>query len=162
RERLLGLMFVPDAPLAEGRQPTLDEILANQVKGRLYDAYRQSWVASPEPAYVAAGNAPLRAPVEQLQGIHDARFETETVKDQPVPTVPSGLSEAERHVLKSRGLLNTQGKITPQVITRESVSSPEKLLTQELWDLIYGVPKGDITIEHIQHAFYMAANYGFQ
>jgi malate synthase len=24
------------------------------------------------------------------------------------------------------------------------------------------VPKGEITIEHIQHAFYMAANYGFQ
>ncbi len=24
------------------------------------------------------------------------------------------------------------------------------------------MPKGDITIEHIQHAFYMAANYGFQ
>ena len=27
---------------------------------------------------------------------------------------------------------------------------------------IYGVPQGDVTIEHIQHAFYMAANYGFQ
>ena len=24
------------------------------------------------------------------------------------------------------------------------------------------MPKGEITIEHIQHAFYMAANYGFQ
>jgi malate synthase len=24
------------------------------------------------------------------------------------------------------------------------------------------VPQGDVTIEHIQHAFYMAANYGFQ
>jgi malate synthase len=24
------------------------------------------------------------------------------------------------------------------------------------------VPKGDVTIEHVQHAFYMAANYGFQ
>jgi malate synthase len=24
------------------------------------------------------------------------------------------------------------------------------------------VPKGDVTIEHIQHSFYMAANYGFQ
>jgi malate synthase len=42
------------------------------------------------------------------------------------------------------------------------VGAPEKLLTQELWDAIYGVPKGEITIEHIQHAFYMAANYGFQ
>jgi malate synthase len=41
-------------------------------------------------------------------------------------------------------------------------SEPEKLFTQKLWDSIYGVPKGEITIEHIQHAFYMAANYGFQ
>jgi malate synthase len=162
RERLLGLMFVPDQPLAEGQQPTLEEILAKRVKGHLYDAYRQSWVASPEPAYVAAGNAPLQAPLAQLQAILDARLETETVKDQPVPTVTSGLSEAERRLLESRGLLNAHGKITPQVITRESLDTPEKLFTQELWDLIYGVPKGDITIEHIQHAFYMAANYGFQ
>ena len=35
-------------------------------------------------------------------------------------------------------------------------------MSPELWNAIYGVPKGDITIEHIQHAFYMAANYGFQ
>ena len=38
----------------------------------------------------------------------------------------------------------------------------EATLTRHLWDAIYGVPKGDVTIEHIQHAFYMAANYGFQ
>ena len=162
RERLLGLMFVPDQPLEEGQQPTLEEILAKRVKGLLYDAYRQSWVASPESAYVAAGNVPLQAPLGQLQAILDARMETETVKDQPVPTVTSGLSEAERRVLESRGLLNTHGKITPQIITRDSLDTPEKLFSQELWDLIYGVPKGEITIERIQHAFYMAANYGFQ
>ena len=44
-----------------GAQPTLEDILAGRVKGRLYDAYRQSWVASLETEYVAAGNAPLRA-----------------------------------------------------------------------------------------------------
>src|SRR5262249_36954267 len=71
RERLLGLMFVPDGA-SDGRQPTLEDILAKRVRGKLYDAYRQSWVASPEPAYVAAGNAPLRAPLEQLQSILDA------------------------------------------------------------------------------------------
>lgn len=162
RERMLGLMFVPDGPLEEGQQPTLEDILAERVKGRLYDAYRQSWVASPEPAYVAAGNAPLRATIEKLQAIVNARLETETVKDQPVPTVTSGLSENERRVLQSRGLLNEHGKITPQVITRDSVNTPEKLLSQDLWDFIYGVPQGEITMEHIQHAFYMAANYGFQ
>ena len=44
----------------------------------------------------------------------------------------------------------------------DEFEGPEKLLTPELWNAIYGVPQGDITIEHIQHSFYMAANYGFQ
>lgn len=162
RERLLGLMFVREDPLPAAHQPTLEDILAGRVKGRLYDAYRQSWVASPEPAYVAAGNAPLQAPVTQLQAILDAPRETVDVKGKPVPTVASGLVDAERLLLQSRGLLNAQGKIMPRVITEGTIDTPEKLFTQELWDAIYGVPKGAITIEHIQHAFYMAANYGFQ
>jgi malate synthase len=162
RERMLGLIFVPDQPLQAGQRPTLADILAIRVKGRLYDAYRQSWVASPEPDYVAAGNTPLRAPVEKLQSILDAPPTTVMVKDKPVPTVTSGLSDAERAVLESRALLNTQGKITPQIVTRESVDTPEKIFTPQLWDAIYGVPQGEITIERIQHAFYMAANYGFQ
>ena len=162
RERLLGLMFVPDGPLPAGQQPTLEEILSGRVKGRLYDAYRQSWVASPEPTYVAAGNGPLAAPVTQLQAVVDAPLETVDVKGKPVPTVASGLSDAERSLLQSRDLLNAQGKITPWVITKDMYDTPEKLFTRELWEDIYGVPKGDITIENIQHAFYMAANYGFQ
>ncbi len=162
RERVLGLMFIPREPLPAGQQPTLEDILASRVKGRLYDAYRQSWVASPEPAYVAAGNAPLQAQVTQLQAILDAPPETVDVKGKPVPTVASGLVDAERVLLQSRGLLNPQGKIMPRVITQDMLDTPENLFTQELWDTIYGVPKGEITIEHIQHAFYMAANYGFQ
>ncbi len=162
RERLLGLIFVPDEQLPEGRQPTLEEILAGEVKGRLYDTYRQSWVASPEPSYVAAGNTPLQASVTQLQAFLDAPTQEVQVKDKPVPTVASGLVEAERLLLQSRGLLNPQGKITPWVVDKDLFSMPEKLFTKELWDSIYGVPKGAITIEHIQHAFFMAANYGFQ
>jgi len=162
RERTLGLIFVRGQPLAPGQQPTLEDILAKRVKGHLYDSYRQSWVASPEPEYVAAGNAPLRAPVERLQAILDAPRATMQVKDQAVPSVSSGLSDDERNVLHSRGLLNAQGKITPQIVTRESLDTPEKIFTPQLWDSIYGVPKGEITIERIQHAFYMAANYGFQ
>jgi malate synthase len=72
------------------------------------------------------------------------------------------LVESERALLVSRGLLNSQGKITPLVLVKDSVNSPEKLLNAELWNSIYDVPQGDVTIEHIQHAFYMAANYGFQ
>ncbi|HWT81992.1 MAG TPA: malate synthase, partial [Candidatus Methylomirabilis sp.] len=101
RERLLGLMFVPEAPLPAGQRPSLEDIVTGRVKGRLYDAYRQSWVASPEPAYVAAGNAPLRAPVERLQSILDAPTETVDVKGKPVPTVASGLMDAERALLQS-------------------------------------------------------------
>jgi malate synthase len=162
RERLLGLIFIPEEPLANGQQPTLQDILAKRVKGHLYDTYRQSWVASPEPAYVAAGNAPLRTDITQLQSVLDAPSKTDEVKDKKVATVDSGLTETERSVLQSRGLLNAQGKITPWVITKDSLDTPDKLFSQKLWDEIYGVPKGDVTIEHIQHAFYMAANYGFQ
>lgn len=162
RERALGLIFVPDQSLQAGRQPTLEDILAGRVKGKLYDTYRQSWVASPEPAYVAAGNAPLRAPVSQLQSILDAPLKTVDVNGHPVPTVSSGLSDPERQLLQSRGLLDAQGKITPWVVSREELDTPEKLFTWELWESIYAPPRGDVTIEHIQHAFYMAANYGFQ
>ena len=161
RERMLGLMFMPEESLPHG-QPTLEDILAGRVKGRLYDAYRQSWVASPEPAYVAAGNVPLRVPLAELQAMLDAPQETVDVNGKPVPTVASGLVAAERQVLESRSLLNQQGKITPWVISKDMLATPEKLFTQELWESINGVPKGDVTIEHIQHAFYMAANYGFQ
>ncbi len=68
--------------------------LRGRVKARLYDAYRQSWVASPEPAYVAAGNTPLRTPLAQLQSLLDAPLETVDVNGKPVPTVASGLSDA--------------------------------------------------------------------
>jgi len=162
RERLLGLMFVPDTSQAAGEQPTLEDILAGRAKGKLYDAYRQSWVASPEPAYVEAGNVSLRASLDQLQAMIDAPQETVQVNGKPVPTVASGLVDSERGVFQARGLLNAQGKITPSVIAKESVDAPEKILSQERWDAIYGVPKGEVTIEHIQHSFYMAANYGYQ
>jgi malate synthase len=162
RERLLGLIFVPEGELPSGQKPTLEDILAKRVKGKLYDAYRQSWVASPEPAYVAAGNKPLQADVSQLQAILDAPQGVADVKGKAVATAASGLTDTERALLHSRGLLDSQGKITPHVLTSESLDTPEKIFTPQLWNDIYGVPKGDVTIEHIQHAFYMTANYGFQ
>ncbi len=162
RERLLGLMFVPQAPLPDGQAPTLEDILAGRVQGKLYDAYRQSWVASPEPAYVEAGNVPLRASLEKLQAMIDAPQEMVQVNGKELPTVASGLIDSERSLFQGRGLLNAQGKITPSVVAKEAIDTPEKVLSQERWDAIYGVPKGDVTIEHIQHSFYMAANYGYQ
>jgi malate synthase len=162
RERLLGLIFVSDQSEPSSTKFTLDEILAGRVKGRLYDCYRQSWVASPEPAYVAAGNGPLRVVLENLQALLDAPPEMVDTNGKPAPTAASGLVDSERALLESRGLINAAGKITPYIFRKDSVNTPEKLLNPTLWDSIYGVPDGDITIEHIQHAFYMAANYGFQ
>jgi len=161
RERILGLVFVPEGPPPKS-PPTLAEVLGGRAQGRLHDAYRQSWVASPEPEYVAAGNTPLQAPLAGLQAMLDAPLATAAVKGKPVPLVSSGLSDAERSLLQSRGLLDSRGQVTPTVVSREAVDAPEKIFTRQLWDSIYQVPKGDITVEHIQHAFYMAANYGFQ
>ncbi len=160
RERLLGLVFVPEA--AGAARPTLDDVLAGRAKGRLYDCYRQSWVASPEPEYVAAGNGPLQAALGELQALVDRPLETVEVAGRPVPTAGSGLSPAERALLQSRGVLDAAGRITPSLVTRASLEAPEQLLSAELWDAIYRPPTGDVTIEHVQHSFYMAANYGFQ
>jgi malate synthase len=161
RERLLGLIFVPEGP-APAVPPTLAEILAGRARGTLHDAYRQSWVASPEAEYVSAGNRPLQTPLAGLQAILDAPLASLDVKGKPVPTAASGLSDAERALLQSRGLLDASGQITPQLLGRELLDTPEQLLSPQRWDAIYAVPKGDVTIEHIQHAFYMAANYGYQ
>jgi malate synthase len=162
RERLIGLMFVPASPLPAGAAPTLDDVLAGRVHGTLHDAYRQSWVASPEADYVAAGNGPLQATLGALQAMVEAPRQTVEVQGKPVPTVASGLSEAERALFQSRGLLDAAGRITPQVLAPGTLDAPEKLLSPERWQVIYAVPGGDVTIEHVQHAFYMAANYGFQ
>ena len=113
-------------------------------------------------AYVAAGNGPLRVPLAELQAVLDAPRATVDANGKAVPTVTSGLVDAERALLESRGLLNAQGKITPSILSKDALDMPEKIFSPELWNAIYSVPKGDITIEHIQHAFYMAANYGFQ
>lgn len=162
RERLLGLMFVPEGKLPAGARPTLDEILAGKAKGTLHDAYRQSWVASPEKEYVAAGNGPLQLGIEALQAAIDAPVRTSDESGKPVPTVSSGLTDAEREMLRARDLLDAKGRITPAVIAKETLDAPEKLFTNDLWNAIYGVPEGDVTIEHVQHSFYMAGNYGFQ
>jgi malate synthase len=159
RERLLGLVFVPESAAAPA---TLDDILSGRARGTLHDCYRQSWVASPEVEYVAAGNGPLQAGLGELQALIDRPLQTVEANGKAVPTTSSGLSPAERELLQSRGVLDARGRITPLQVTRESLDGPEKLLTRSLWDAIYQPPTGDVTIEHVQHSFYMAANYGFQ
>ena len=103
-----------------------------------------------------------RARLADLQARLDRPLETVEVAGKAVPTPGSGLSPAERQLLQSRGVLDAAGRITPQVVTRASLASPEQLLSKGLWDAIYQPPAGEVTIEHVQHSFYMAANYGFQ
>ena len=88
--------------------------------------------------------------------------EGSTTKGALVPAVRSGLSESERKLFEARGLIDSRGRITPLVLPGEALDTPEKLHSPERWQEIYGVPAGEVTIEHVQHAFYMAANYGFQ
>jgi malate synthase len=126
------------------------------------DAYRQSWVASPEADYVASGNRPLQAALADLQALVNAPLQTVPVAGKPVPTPSSGLSDAEKAVFQGRGLLDAASRITPLLLDPASLDAPEKLCSPERWHAINDVPKGDVTIEHVQHAFYMAANYGFQ
>ncbi len=169
RERLIGLIFVaPHAP-EPGQRISLADVEGGTVEGRLYDTYRQSWVASPEEEYVRAGNAPLRAPWEELQAMIDAPVVWEESEGQRVaPRVTSGLTDAERELLSGLGLLDGEGRITPWVISPDQFTSPEEFLANTfgdgrgLWDHLYDVEEGEITAENVQHAFYMAANYGYQ
>lgn len=167
RERLIGLIFFAEEKV--NGKVTLDNILTGKVKGRLYDMFRQSWVATKEEAYVEAGNKPLRASLEELQRMINAPVEYITVENETLPTVDSGLTPQERALFVKLGLIDENGKITPWVITKDMIETPEKLFNnpelwggKDLWHDLYDVPEGDITPEHVQHAFYMAANYGFQ
>ncbi|MGC9117901.1 MAG: malate synthase [Thermoproteus sp.] len=166
RERLIGLIFVAEEPASK---VTLIDVLKGKVKGKLYDLFRQSWVATPEEAYVKAGNEPLRASLEELQAMINRPVKYVEVDGVKIPAVDSGLTEQERALFQRLGLIDENGNITPWVVRKDMVDTPEKLLNnpelwggKDLWSALYEPPKGDITIEHIQHAFYMAANYGFQ
>lgn len=170
RERLIGLIFVPEDPLTDSEPITLEEAIEGKVKGALYDTYRQSWVASPDKDYVAAGNAPLRTSLEKLQAMVDSPEEWTKIDGNKIaPSIPSGLTKDERELLINIKLLNKDGKITPWIVQLDQIDVPEKLLSStsvwfgtDLWNSLYNIPEGEVTIENIQHAFYMAANYGFQ
>ncbi|MEM1598637.1 MAG: malate synthase, partial [Pyrobaculum sp.] len=166
RERLIGLIFVAEEPV---KKVKLRDVLEGRVKGRLYDLFRQSWVATPEESYVKAGNEPLRAPLEELEKLINRPVKYVEVDGVKIPAVDSGLTEQERQLFTRLGLIDEEGNVTPWVVRPDMLDTPEKLFNnpelwggKDLWSALYEPPKGDITAEHIQHAFYMAANYGFQ
>lgn len=166
RERLIGLIFYAEEPI---KKVTLEEILGGKVKGKLYDLFRQSWVATPEESYVKAGNEPLRASLEELQDMINRPVKFVEVDGVKIPAVDSGLTEQERALFQRLGLIDEAGNVTPWAIRPNMLDTPERLFKnpelwggRDLWTALYEPPKGDVTAEHIQHALYMAANYGFQ
>ena len=113
RERLIGLIFVTEEPV---KKVKLREILEGKVRGRLYDLFRQSWVATPEEAYVRAGNEPLRARLEELEKLINRPVKYVEVDGVKIPAVDSGLTEQERQLFIRLGLIDEAGNITPWVI----------------------------------------------
>src|SRR5206468_1570181 len=65
------------------------------LNGKLYDAYRQSWVATTEEEYVRAGAEPLQVEMSALERLVER------------------LDAGERARLQALGLIDAGGKITP-------------------------------------------------
>lgn len=122
RERLTGLM---------------------EIEGRLFDAYRQSWVATTEEEYVRVGAEPLQAEVPALQGLADR------------------LTPDERARFQSLGILDGEGRISPRRISSEDLA-PERLFSAEAWDRLFRRPEGPVSEKGLRYAIYMASEYMFQ
>lgn len=112
------------------------------INGTLHDTYRQSWVATVAPAYVAAGREPLVADYKDLQRIVD-----ETNAD-------------EKARLESLGLLKN-GRITPLEID-ESDLTVEKLWSPQARTQLLARPQGPTTEDGMRYAMYMATEFMYQ
>ena len=77
RERLLGLMCIPEEPSPPaGHSPFRRSLPA--VSGASLRRLSAELGGSPEPAYVAAGNTPLRTPWLSFKSLLDARCRRRT------------------------------------------------------------------------------------
>jgi malate synthase len=108
-----------------------------EIDGKPYDTYRQSWVATTEPEYVAAGEEPLRASDEDLAGL------------------VARASDAERATLQNLHILEPQRLSSAEL-------TPDKLWSPAAWDELFRRPAGETTEEGLRYAIYMASEYMFQ
>jgi len=112
------------------------------INGTLHDTYRQSWVATVAPAYVAAGREPLVADYEDIQRIVD-----ETTQE-------------ERGRLDLLGLTKN-GQITPLELSESDVSV-DKLFSKEARTQLLARPNGPTTEDGMRYAMYMATEFMYQ
>ena len=112
------------------------------IEGKLHDTYRQSWVATVAPEYVAAGRKPLVADFKELQAI----------VDQATPD--------ERARLEALGLLKN-GRITPLELSKQDLTVA-RLFSEEARTRLLTRPEGPTTEDGLRYALYMATEYMYQ
>jgi len=112
------------------------------ISGKLHDTYRQSWVATVAPNYVAAGREPLVADYSDLQRIVDQ-------------TTPD-----EKGRLEGLGLLKN-GKIAPLEVA-ESDLTADKLWSPQARTQLLARPQGPTTEDGMRYAMYMATEFMYQ
>jgi malate synthase len=113
-----------------------------RIDGKLYDTYRQSWVATVARDYVDAGREPLVTDIADLQ----------RVVDKATPE--------ERTRLEALGLLEG-GRIRPLELTPADLTV-EKLFSDEAVRRLLARPNGPTTEAGMRYAMYMATEYMYQ
>jgi malate synthase len=112
------------------------------INGKLHDTYRQSWVATVSPDYVAAGRESLVSDYKDLQPVIDK-------------TTPQ-----ERERLETLGLLKG-GKINPMELS-EADLTVEKLWSPQARTQLLSRPNGPTTEDGMRYAMYMATEFMYQ
>jgi malate synthase len=113
-----------------------------KIDGRMYDTYRQSWVATVQKDYVEAGREPLVTEMADLQKVVDK------------------LTPDERARLEGLKLLKN-GKIQPLELTAADLT-PEKLFSEDARKQLLSRPQGPTTEDGLRYAMYMATEYMYQ
>ncbi|MGH9257402.1 MAG: hypothetical protein ACRD3C_22810 [Vicinamibacterales bacterium] len=113
-----------------------------RIDGKLYDTYRQSWVATVAREYVDAGREPLVTDIADLQRVVDK------------------VNPDERSRLEALGLL-AEGRIRPLELTAADLTV-EKLFSDEALERLLARPNGPTTEAGMRYAMYMATEYMYQ
>jgi malate synthase len=113
-----------------------------RIEGKLFDTYRQSWVATVARDYVEAGREPLETDIADLQRVVDK------------------VTPDERSRLEALRLLDN-GRIRPLELTAADLTV-EKLFSDEVRDRLLARPKGPTTEDGLRYAMYMATEYMYQ